>query len=86
MINSFDSRVGAGLLGDKAYSMVYDNSKLKRAVPEFQATVKFSDGIKKSLEWFEADPRRRCVNGEANRLMDRIVEGYHRIWPETRLG
>jgi nucleoside-diphosphate-sugar epimerase len=81
LINAFDSRVGAGLLGDKAYSMVYDNSKIKRAVPGFQATVKFSEGIKRSLEWFEADPRRKHVNSEANRLMDRIIESYHDIRP-----
>ena len=36
LINAFDSRAGASLLGDKAYSIVYDNSKIKRAVPGFR--------------------------------------------------
>jgi nucleoside-diphosphate-sugar epimerase len=79
LINTFDSRVGAGLLGDKAYSMVYDNSKIKQAVPGFQATITFAEGMRRSLEWFEADPCRKSVNSEANRLMDRIVEGYRSI-------
>ncbi len=78
-INAFDSRVGAGLLGDKAYSMVYDNAKIKRAVPGFQATVTFAEGMRRSMEWFEGDPPRKITNGEANRLMDRIVEHYQCI-------
>ena len=73
LINAFDSRAGASLLGDKAYSIVYDNSKIKRAVPGFEATISFAEGMRRSLAWFDADPRRRTVNDEANRLMDRIV-------------
>lgn len=73
LINAFDSRAGASLLGDKAYSIVYDNSKIKRAVPGFEATVSFAEGMRRSLAWFDADPRRRTVNDEANRLMDRMV-------------
>ena len=72
---------GAGLLGGKAYSMVYDKAKIKRAVPEFQATVRFSEGIRRSVDWFESDPRRKIVNSEANRLMDRIVESHFGIRP-----
>lgn len=81
LINAFDGRMGAGLLGDKAYSVVYDNSKIKRAVPGFQATVTFSEGMRRSIEWFESDPRRKCVSGENNRLMDLIVERCSGIRP-----
>ena len=73
VIALFDSRTGASLLGDKAYSVVYDNSKIKRAVPGFEATVSFAEGMRRSIAWFDADPRRRGVNGDANRLMDRIA-------------
>jgi nucleoside-diphosphate-sugar epimerase len=73
VIAAFDARTGASLLGDKAYSIVYDNSKIKRAVPGFDATVSFAEGMRRSLAWFDADPRRRTVNDEANSLMDRII-------------
>jgi nucleoside-diphosphate-sugar epimerase len=73
VIASFDARTGASLLGDKAYSLVYDNSKIKRAVPGFEATVSFAEGMRRSIAWFDADPSRRTVNREANLLMDRIV-------------
>ena len=73
VIAAFDARTGASLLGDKQYSLVYDNSKIKRAVPGFEATVSFAEGMRRSLAWFDADPRRRSVSNEANALMDRIV-------------
>ncbi len=81
LINAFDSRIGAGLLGDKACSAVFDNSKIKRAVPEFKATVSFAEGIRKCLDWFEADSARKTVNEETNRLMDNIIDAYLKSWP-----
>ncbi len=73
LIASFDARTGASLLGDKQYSLVYDNAKIKQAVPGFEATVTFAEGMRRSLAWFDADPRRRTVNNEGNALMDRII-------------
>lgn len=64
------------LLGDKAYSAIFDNSKIKRYVPDFCAPTPFSAGIRRTLEWFEADPKRMVVNEESNRLMDRILTAY----------
>lgn len=64
------------LLGDKSYSVIFDNSKVKRFVPGFQATIPFSVGIRRTLEWFEADPDRMVINPESNQLMDRIIEAY----------
>jgi nucleoside-diphosphate-sugar epimerase len=43
------------LKGDKALDTVFDNSKIKRFVPSFAATIPFRDGIRKTLAWFEAD-------------------------------
>ena len=44
------------LIGDKAVSVVFDNSKIKRFVPDYVATTRFSQGIRQSLAWFDADP------------------------------
>ncbi len=52
------SRVRGGLFGDKANSLVFDNSKIKRLVPEFSATIPFATGIRRTIDWFEADPER----------------------------
>ena len=82
-INLFDARIGAGLLGDKSFSAVFDNSKIKLAVPEFQATTPFSEGIRRNLDWFEEDASRRAVNAAMNKLMDRIILAYRSAWPSS---
>lgn len=69
-------QVGAGLLGDKAYSVVFDNSKIKRVVPEYRATVSFAEGIARSIAWHDADPARHVVTEETNRMMDDLIATY----------
>jgi nucleoside-diphosphate-sugar epimerase len=65
-----------GLLGDKAHSVIFDNSKIKRLVPEFVATIPFSRGIRKTLAWFESNPARQVVRPETNEMMDKILRLY----------
>jgi len=70
---------GPTLIGDKAYSAVFDNAKIKRAVPGFKAKVSFRDGIVQSLAWYDADPTRRRVDHGVNRTLDRLVEVYEEM-------
>ena len=64
------------LLGDKTWSAVFDNSKIKAFVPGFQAAIPFRDGIRRTLAWFAADERRRRVDETVNAEMDQILEAY----------
>ncbi len=64
------------LKGDKAPDTVFDNAKIRRFVPEFRATIPFRQGIRRTLAWFDADPKRRIVNPETHAMMDRIIR-YH---------
>jgi nucleoside-diphosphate-sugar epimerase len=80
LINYYDSKTGTGLLGDKAYSAVFDNSKIKRFVPDFKAAISFAEGIRESVAWFEADPARQIINQEADRKMDQIIAVYQRAF------
>jgi len=66
------------LFGDKSWCAVFDNSKIKRFVPDFVATVPFAQGIKRSIEWFEADPKRCIVDDEYGRFMDGLIAAYER--------
>mgnify|MGYP001149349568 CR=1 FL=1 len=70
--------LGAGLLGDKAWSVVFDNEKIKRFVPGFQATIPFHTGIQKTVAWFDADERRKRVDPAVNETMDRLLAVYGR--------
>jgi nucleoside-diphosphate-sugar epimerase len=66
------------LLGDKSYSVIFDNTKIKTFVPEFKAIIPFSQGIKRTLAWFEADPERQIIKEETNETMDRIIKAYQK--------
>jgi nucleoside-diphosphate-sugar epimerase len=66
----------ANLLGDKTWSTVFDNSKIKMFVPGFQATVPFRDGIRRTVAWFGADERRRRIDEAVHTEMDRILNIY----------
>ena len=70
--------MAGSLLGDKTWSVVFDNSKIKAFVPGFRAVIPFRDGIRRTLAWFAADEGRRQVDGSVNAEMDRILEAYGR--------
>ena len=67
---------GPGLWGDKAYSVVFDNSKIKRVVPDYHAEVSFEAGIRRSIAWMDADLSRQSVNAGLNAMIDRIIAAH----------
>ncbi len=67
-----------GLLGDKAVSGVFDNSKIKQFVPNYVATMPFAKGIKQTLAWFEANPEKCMIDEEWNTQMDHIIAAYEK--------
>ncbi len=66
------------LIGDKAVSVVFDNSKIKRFVPDYLATTRFAQGIRQSLAWFDADPARKLIDAEANATWDKLIDNYEK--------
>lgn len=75
-IKKVSPELGAGLIGDKAWSTVFDNRKVKALVPEFVARIPFHEGIRRTLAWFNADPARKRVDARVNAEMDTIIEAY----------
>ncbi len=69
------------LLGDKAVSGVFDNSKIKALVPDFKAEVPFAEGIKRTVAWFESRPERCGVDDAWNELTDRIIAAHRGAMP-----
>lgn len=65
-----------GLLGDKSHCAIFDNSKIKTLVPDYNATIPFSDGIRETLNWFEEKPERMVINPETNAMMDKVIAAY----------
>src|SRR3954447_2668113 len=72
-IAAADPGWGAGLLGDKAHSMVFDNSKLRGLVPGFEAQIPFEQGAREILDWYDEDPARQVVDEALDAALDRLV-------------
>ncbi len=75
-IAAADPEWGAGLLGDKAHSLIFDNTKVKRLVPDYVARIPFSTGAREIVAWYDADPTRQQVDAAMNATMDDLVAKY----------
>lgn len=65
------------LLGDKANSVVFDNSKLKKLVPGFTASIRFDQGVRIALEYIMAHLQCQQEDAEFEIWCDRVIEAYH---------
>lgn len=70
------------LTGDKSVSVVFDNSKLKRAVPEFKPCVSFAQGVRIALDNILAHPEYQREDPEFDEWCDRVVEALEKAKKE----
>jgi Nucleoside-diphosphate-sugar epimerases len=63
-----------GLIGDKAASAVFDNTKVKRLVPGFEATIRFDRGIKKTIDFILAHPEYQTEDPEFDDWCERVID------------
>jgi nucleoside-diphosphate-sugar epimerase len=82
VIAAYDTDWGASLLGDKTHSMVFDNTKVKRLVPEFRAEIPFCRGVQEIMAYYDGEPARRVVDPALDALMDRIIEAQSGALPK----
>ena len=61
------------LLGDKAVTVVFDCTKLKRAVPGFQATTRFDEGVRRCVAYILAHPELQIEDPEFDAWCDRVI-------------
>ncbi|SDH02875.1 SDR family oxidoreductase [Microbacterium pygmaeum] len=64
---------GPSLLGDKTHSVVFDNSKIKRFVPEFATTVLFDEGARRLIAHYDAHPDEQGYDAEKDAQIDRFI-------------
>ena len=67
---------GPALLGDSAHSMIFDNSKLRRVVPDYLATITLEQAAPEIIAWHDQDPSRQNVDPDLDALMDKLVATY----------
>jgi nucleoside-diphosphate-sugar epimerase len=81
LIAMYDPDSLGSLIGDKANSVVFDNSQIKRFVPDYSCEVRWTEGLRRSLAWFEAHPEFQTIDHEMDAVWDRIIASYKRAFP-----
>jgi nucleoside-diphosphate-sugar epimerase len=76
VIAAADPEWGGSLLGDKAHSMVFDNTKLRSVVPGWRAVVPFERGAREIADWYLADPARQVTDEKLDALMDKLAADF----------
>jgi nucleoside-diphosphate-sugar epimerase len=73
-----------GLIGDKANSVVFDNTKLKRLVPGFTARVRFDRGIRETIEYILAHGELQIEDPDFDAWCDRVIAAREKAIREVR--
>ena len=71
------------LTGDKSVSVVFDNSKLKRAVPQMRTSVRFDEGVKMSLDYVLSHPECQVEDKEFDEWCDRVIAAIDKAKSEV---
>lgn len=71
-----NQRLGAGLLGHKMWCDIYDNTKIKK-IKGWQAEIPFNAGIKRTINWFNQDNRRKIVNKEFDDFLNKLCSEFY---------
>ena len=66
------------LKGDKSHPGVFDNSKIKRFVPEFQCRKPFRIGVRESVNWLRAHPEQQNLNPQVDATFEQVVDAWRK--------
>ncbi|MCR4837611.1 MAG: SDR family oxidoreductase [Eubacterium sp.] len=61
------------LTGDKSVSVVFDNRKLKRAVPDMRTNVRFDQGVRIALDYVLSHPECQVEDPEFDAWCDKVI-------------
>lgn len=61
------------LTGDKSVSVVFDNSKLKRIVPDMKTTISFNQGVRIALDYVLTHPECQVEDPEFDTWCDKVI-------------
>ena len=66
------------LTGDKSVTVVFDNSKLKRAVPQMRTSVRFDQGVKMALDNVLSHPELQVEDPEFDEWCDKVIDALEK--------
>jgi nucleoside-diphosphate-sugar epimerase len=67
---------GPQVLGDKAHSVIFDNSKIRRVAPGWAALIPYSEGARQTIEWIDQHPERQVVDPKVDAAFDLLADKY----------
>lgn len=73
IIARYDREIGDGLLGDKSHCMIFDNSKIRKLVPDFNPTIPFREGVKEIVKWHQENTMHQKPDERINNFMDKLI-------------
>jgi len=73
---AYNPELLGNLIGDKANSIVFDNSKIKRLVPEFCASVRFDQGVSQTIKYVKNHPELQIQDPEFDAWSDKVIAAY----------
>ena len=79
IIARYDKRIGDSLLGDKTHSMIFDNTKIRKFVPDFNPRILFRQGAKEIVDWYKENTINKDPNEHINDLMNKIIQDFQKL-------
>ncbi len=83
LMAAYEPSWSGSLLGDKSHSMIFDNSKIKRLVPSFEAAIPYEEGVAEVAAYFAANPAARQVDMALDATIDRIIAAQRSAGPAS---
>lgn len=77
-ISKYLSEYKGVLFGDKGLDRIFDNTKIKEAVPDFNAQTKFEDGIKETIKYYNKHPEAQIINYSWDARIDSLIDKYYK--------
>jgi nucleoside-diphosphate-sugar epimerase len=79
IIARYDKEIGDWLLGDMAYSKIFDNSKIKQLVPDFNPQISFRQGAGEIVKWYDENQTSQKSDDRIDNLMNKIIRDFSRL-------
>jgi len=74
-ISRYDSDWGSNLKWDKSFPGIFDNSKIKAFVPDFNPDIPFSKGVEEIIEWY-SNIQYQIVNYNFDIMQDKMIDDF----------
>ena len=76
VLSILSEKFDGGLLGDKTNTVIFDNAKIKKAVPNFTATTRFDQGVRLALDYIYSHKECQKEDPEFDAWCDEVIEIY----------